>query len=133
MFRTAECTLKTIRWNFKRVFRLPLLNGALRPMARSEVAMGDITEPRPVNVSFSFFYINSLPISNWNTAPLPPLFIQTHRAACSYVRMHWPGDAHVHIQGGNGNIWRSSSNAQTNVSWRAPKKPSERLQTARHC
>lgn len=42
---------------------------------QTEVTMGDITESRPVNVSFSFFYINSLPISNWNMTPLPPLSI----------------------------------------------------------
>lgn len=91
---------------------------------QTKVTMGDITESRPVNVSFSFFYVNSLPISNWIVPP-SLVFLSKHKN----VRTHMYSQlgAHIHNEWNHGNIWRSSSNAQTNVSWRAAEEASERL------
>lgn len=65
-------------WNLKTVLQARLSSERyfrLNATVQSEGTMGDITESRPVNVSFSFFYINNLPISNWNMAHLPLLSI----------------------------------------------------------
>lgn len=70
VFRSVECTLETIMWNLKTIFSSERCF-RLDATVQIEVTMGDITESRPVNVSFSFFYINSLPISNWDMS-FPP-------------------------------------------------------------
>ncbi len=77
------------RLSFERCFRPDAT-------VQTEVTMGDITESRPVNVSFSFFYINSLPISNWNTTP-PLLFLSKHidTHARTHIYTHTLGHTHT--------------------------------------
>lgn len=84
--------METIMWNLKTILQARLSSEQrFRPdaTAQTEVTMGDITESRPVNVSFSFFYINSLPISNWNMTP-SVLFLSKHidAHACAHIRSH---------------------------------------------
>lgn len=55
----------------------------------------------------------------------------TNKHTCIHSSRYTLHHARTHNRWSYGNIWRSSSNAQTNVSWRAPKEPSRRLQTAR--
>lgn len=64
MFRAQKPTLETKTWTLKTIFQPCLSSKHYFWFYAAEVTMGYITESRPVNVSFSFFYINSLPISN---------------------------------------------------------------------
>lgn len=74
-------------WILKTVLQARLSSEQyFRPDA-AEVTTADIKVQRPVNVSSSFFYINSLPISNWIVAP-PLSSSYLNRRTCARAYAH---------------------------------------------